>query len=229
MSLRDLLPPVLWRWLQRRRRRAAARRWGFAQEQPPAFYDEMLALSDDLTAHYTQSRYYPVWTVVADRLRRAGARSVLDLGCGPGQVAALLRDAGLTEYLGVDFSPARVRQAQRVCPSARFVCEDVLAVPGDAEWVLALEFLEHVERDLEVLRRLRPGTRVLATVPNFAAAGHVRWFASADEVRERYGPLLRDLRVDEILAGPSGRRHFVLEGTRADAAEGAEITTVESA
>lgn len=219
MTLQDLVPPVLWRWLQRLRRRAAARRWGFAREQPPAYYDEMLALSEDLAAHYTRSRYYPVWTVVADRLRRAGARSVLDLGCGPGQVAALLRDAGIAEYVGVDFSPARVRQARRVCPSARFVCGDVLSCTEHAEWVLCLEFLEHVERDLEVVGRLRPGTRLLATVPSFPAGGHVRWFGGADEVRERYGALLRDLRVDEIAAGPSGRKYFLLEGARGAAAE----------
>lgn len=215
MTLRDLLPPVLWRWWQRRRRRAAARRWGFGQEQPPEFYDEMLALSEDLTLHYTRSRYYPVWTVVADRLRRAGARRVLDLGCGPGQVGSLLRDAGIPDYVGVDFSPARVRQARRVCPSGRFVCGDALDCTEEAEWVLCLEFLEHLERDLEVVRRLPEGTRLLATLPSFPAAGHVRWFAGCEEVGERYRPLLRGLRVDAIPAGPSGRTYFLLEGTRA--------------
>ena len=51
------------------------------------WYDEIYRQPHDYQAHYTQSRYYFLWSVIADRLIRSGVRRVLELGCGTGQFA----------------------------------------------------------------------------------------------------------------------------------------------
>ena len=75
-----------------------------------------------------------------------------------------------------------------------------------------MEFLEHIENDISVLCRLRPGTYVLATVPNFAATGHVRHFDSEFAVRRRYESALDSLRVDSLLENERGKTYFIVEG-----------------
>ena len=223
--LRGLTPPILWHGMSElrratKRRRGSSSKHGFTygEEQPPKFYDESYEKAAHWKEHYTESHYYPLWTVIADRIRRAGVERVLDIGCGPGQVACLLRDAGLLEYKGLDFSHARVDRARAVCPEYQFVTEDVfetdLVDTYEYDCVLTMEFLEHVERDLQVLERLRPGTLVLATVPNFEAAGHVRSFDTAEDVKQRYGHLLRELDVVALLANKQGKTYYILEGIR---------------
>lgn len=220
--IRQLVPPILWGAAARLRRATGAgrpaggHRWVAGEEQPVAFYDWSFEQNDHWKAHYTESRYYPLWAVVADRLRRAGAEAVLDIGCGPGQVAALLADKGVPRYLGLDFSPARVEQARAACPQYRFEVADIFETDLPTSWaydtVLIMEFLEHVEGDLEVLTRLRPGARVIATVPNFPATGHVRHFESAKDVEARYRPAFASLDVEAHLANPEGRRFFLMDG-----------------
>ena len=185
-------------------------------EQPPEFYDWAFEGKEHWRFHYSESRYYPLWTVVADRVVRSGAARVLDIGCGPGQVASLLRDQGIPNYLGLDFSPARVRHARAICPEYAFEAVDVFSTPlleeGDYDVVLLLEFLEHIERDREVLGRIREGTRVIASVPNFPSAGHVRHFDDAAAVEARYGSSLTSLTVDRHAADPLGKSYFLIDG-----------------
>ena len=75
-----------------------------------------------------------------------------------------------------------------------------------------MEFLEHVEEDLMVLDRIRAGTYVLATVPNFPADGHVRHFQDEAQVKARYEALISSIRVDAILEDTNGKTFFLLEG-----------------
>jgi trans-aconitate methyltransferase len=218
--VRELTPPLLWRLLPRRTARGGSAgrgdKWAFGAEQPAAYYDETFEATEHWKRHYTASRYYPVWTVVADRIRRRGVRRVVDIGCGPGQVACLMRDAGIEHYTGLDFSGARIAHAKMVCPGFDFIEADIfgsdILATAAYDSVLIMEFLEHVEEDLSVLRRLRPGTHVLATVPNFPSAGHVRHFRDTDEVGRRYASTIGELRVDAIPENAAGKTYFLLEG-----------------
>jgi 2-polyprenyl-3-methyl-5-hydroxy-6-metoxy-1,4-benzoquinol methylase len=217
--LQDLTPPAIWRACDKLKRLVHRRkRFQYGVEQPPEFYDATFDRADHWKQHYCDSHYYPLWTVIADRLVKADVRSVLDIGCGPGQVACLLCDAGIDRYLGLDFSMARIAHARDACPSCQFIQADIfqsdLLETFEYDCVLTMEFLEHVERDLDVLRRVRAETRVLATVPNFPAAGHVRHFETAEAVKQRYSTVLTDLSVTDLLLDRSGRRHFILEGRR---------------
>jgi ubiquinone/menaquinone biosynthesis C-methylase UbiE len=133
-------------------------------------------------------------------------------------VASLLRDVGVQKYVGLDFSPKRVEQARQTCPECEFVAADVFQTDVleklDYDCVLMMEFLEHVDRDLEVLQRVHQGTVLLGTVPDFAARGHVRHFKNEAEVRQRYEPMFRELDVTPLLANDRGKTYYILQGTR---------------
>src|SRR5690606_24098990 len=75
------------------------------KEAGTAYYDERFASDEHWSEHYTKSSYYFIWTVCIDRLRRSTPAQVLEIGCGPGQLAAAMYDAGVApSYTGVDFS-----------------------------------------------------------------------------------------------------------------------------
>jgi 2-polyprenyl-3-methyl-5-hydroxy-6-metoxy-1,4-benzoquinol methylase len=213
-----ILSDIFRRTILHRGAGAARRGFAYGVEQPAEFYDHSFERKSHWKEHYTESHYYPLWTVIADRIRRMRATRVLDIGCGPGQVACLLRDIGIADYKGLDFSTARIAHARAVCPEFEFyaanVFENDLLESYRYDCVLLTEFLEHIEQDLAVLERVRPGATVLGTVPNFPAAGHVRHFESADAVKARYQHLFVNLEVDAILKDRGGATYFMLQGTR---------------
>jgi SAM-dependent methyltransferase len=188
-------------------------------EKTARWYDAVYERSENYRRHYTASEYYFLWAVIADRISSRGVRSVLDIGCGPGQFASLLRDRGIRDYCGFDLSPRSIEIARSACPEFEFSVADALQTdllesrPYDC--VVSCEFLEHVERELDVLRRIRPATRFFGTVPNFASAGHVRSFESTEDVERRYGPLFAELRVDVFRFDARGKVFYLCEGLRA--------------
>lgn len=187
-------------------------------EKNAAWYDEIYSTYEHYRLHYTRSVYYPLWSVIVDRIMRAGISSVLDVGCGPGQFATLLRDRGLEEYCGFDFSEKCIRQARLICPDYSFVVADAfetdLFQTFHYDAVVCTEFLEHVECDIEILRQIRSGVRLYGSVPNFMYFSHVRCFKNCDEVKDRYGQLFSEFRVDPLLSNPTGTTFYLLEGLK---------------
>ena len=183
------------------------------------WYNNMFETTDVYRVHYSKSSYYFLWAVLADRIMRSGVERILDLGCGPGQFASLLHDKGLRQYRGLDLSPKSVEMARKKCPAFEFMVVDLChtsAMEGyDYDCVVTLEFLEHVEFDLEVVERIRPGTKVFATVPNFPYVSHVRHFTDVAQVKARYERFFSDFTVDAFLEDPEGKMFFMMEGVRA--------------
>lgn len=190
------------------------------EEAGSAYYDERFTSDAHWSKHYTKSSYYFIWTVCIDRLRRARPAGILEIGCGPGQLAAAFHDAGVApRYTGVDFSEAAIGLARKACPP-HFVFRLENAVESDvytsAEYdtVVSTEFLEHVNEDLKVLSKIRPGARILATVPNFPYVSHVRHFTTVESVEERYGNLFRDFSVAVIPGVQDATRFYLMEGIK---------------
>jgi SAM-dependent methyltransferase len=102
---------------------------------------------------------------------RPGER-VLDLGCGAGRFVAALREAG-AEPVGVEAAEAALERARNNAPGADLrLVEPDGSLPLDhasVDLVWCSEVLEHVGDTayvlLEVRRVLRPGGRLLVTVP----------------------------------------------------------------
>jgi SAM-dependent methyltransferase len=103
----------------------------------------------------------------------APSERVLDLGCGGGRFAAAASDAG-TDVVGVDIAERALERARLVAPRAdlRLLAPDG-SLPlghGEVDLVWCSEVLEHVPDTAalltEVRRVLRPGGRLLLTVPD---------------------------------------------------------------
>lgn len=185
------------------------------------YYDAAFSSAEHWRAHYTRSPYYFVWTVIVDRLGRVRPAVILEIGCGPGQLAAAIHDAGLPDrrYVGLDFSHVALEHARGACPAQfEFVEADAISTDLyetlDYDTVISTEFLEHVEQDIDVLGKLRRGTTVIATVPNFPYVSHVRHFSDPASVAERYGPLFDDFSVTPIPGVASGTTFFLIQGRR---------------
>jgi 2-polyprenyl-3-methyl-5-hydroxy-6-metoxy-1,4-benzoquinol methylase len=182
------------------------------------WYDANYRVSQSYAAPYWESEYLFLWSVLADRIRSAHARRILDIGCGPGQFAScLFGSTTIQNYTGVDFSAQAVAMAQRACPQGRFVVGDATTTTIHEEvahdLLTCTEMLEHVPMDHLVIERFKPGTRCLCTVPNFPHETHVRHFASVEHVADRYGPFFDGLDIWALRRSPDVI-FFVLDGTR---------------
>lgn len=117
----------------------------------------------------------PLYDGVLQHLPDDG-QPLLDLGCGLGLFAHVLRQRGRCQpYLGVDVDAgkiARARQAAAGLADARFDCLDVQApLPAQAGHVLLLDVLQYLDAQpqLALLRaaseRVAPGGRLLLRTP----------------------------------------------------------------
>ena len=62
--------------------------------------------------HYSQSPYLRVWEKVASLI--APDSTVVDIGCGTGQVMELLLDKGVQRYTGYEFSKVAIAKANSI-------------------------------------------------------------------------------------------------------------------
>lgn len=127
--------------------------------------------------------------------RLAAVESVLEIGAGEGALGARL--AARYDYTGIEPDPGACAKArERIEPGGgRVVCGDLEQLgPATFDLVCAFEVLEHIADDGAALRawwgRLRPGGRLMLTVPpfqgRFGAAdrrvGHIRRYEPGDLV-----------------------------------------------
>jgi SAM-dependent methyltransferase len=101
--------------------------------------------------------------------KTAGRGQVCDMGCGPGQVARYLRDAG-AEVFGLDLSPRMVEQARRLNPSISFRDGNMMALDlpdGILAGIAAFYAIVNIPEESlpavfrEMHRVLRPGGLLL--------------------------------------------------------------------
>lgn len=106
---------------------------------------------------------------------RPGER-VIDVGCGSGPYLEALAKMG-AQVTGVDYSAEMLRMARErlaragICdvPLIQADARDLSGIAGPFDWVLAVGLLDYVPDTFRVLcefnRLLRPGGRLLATIP----------------------------------------------------------------
>ena len=171
-------------------------------EQPSTYYDKGYSEWAHYRSHYTCSQYYKIglWSEAVKILhQKVGMRaSLLDLGCGTGQMAQLLLDEGFVEYVGIDFSEVAITSAQnRINDTGfTFLIRDLFSPQKlQAEAYLCLEVLEHIEEDVSLFTKLDRGSLFIGSVPNFNDPGHVRIFSSENEVRKRYNSCLENMEI----------------------------------
>jgi SAM-dependent methyltransferase len=106
--------------------------------------------------------------LVQDYIRPKAGDRILDIGCGPGNMAPYLPDS---EYVGFDASPKYIDRAKRRFPQLRFVCQRVsqysLVERDYFDVVLALGVLHHLDdTEAETLFQIahdamKPGGRLV--------------------------------------------------------------------
>ncbi len=108
----------------------------------------------------------------AEEVRSRGR--VLDLGCGPGHIAAYLRAQGAAVF-GIDLSPEMVRHARELNPGIEFVVGDMRALDvedASVAGILAFYSLIHFE-DEGIATALEEMRRVLTPDGLLLAAFHI--------------------------------------------------------
>ena len=140
-----------------------------------------------------EARHGYVWNFgrgVIDWLDPRAGESILDLGCGSGQLTAEIAEKGAT-VVGIDSAPSMVAQSRINYPALRFQLADATALPFDAEFdAVFSNAVLHWVRPPEaaaqhIAKALKPGGRFVcefggkgnvASVLK-AAAGHTPdWF-----------------------------------------------------
>jgi len=169
------------------------------REMPPSYYGKQV---DKYSLKYSESPYFLIWKRIIQCIPGTASR-IIDLGCGNGQFAQMLKDLGYTKYVGVDFAKPHIQSAKKRGLPFEFIHSNFYTVERISDYtqydvVILSEVLEHIERDLEVLEKIDDGKIVIFSVPNFDCENHVRHFHSPQEVISRYSQSLDISKVHEI-------------------------------
>lgn len=191
------------------------------QEAKEDYYNRMYkegGWQGNYLKHYTHSPYFETWKRVLALIGDLSNKKILDIGCGVGQFASFLKDNGLRNYCGIDFSREAISQAKQkelegfIFKQENIFCSSIFEEKFDC--VVILEVLEHLNEDLHLLSLLKPKTRVILSVPNYDSASHVRFFENLDLVIERYKDLIQIQESESIVINNGAGIIFLLKGMR---------------
>jgi trans-aconitate methyltransferase len=165
-----------------------------------------------------ESPWLPIYETLAAMLEPH--EEVVDLGCGTGRFVELLRRNGHTARVtGVDWSEMALEEAfQYIKGEPNLRREDLGEWQPDADRAgntvyVCSEVLEHLDEDIDFVRRIPPGHRFLFTVPNFESHSHVRTFRDVGSLWRRYDGLLW-FRSWRLVGVDERRAIHVVETTR---------------
>ncbi|PAF43011.1 methyltransferase domain-containing protein [Helicobacter sp. 11S03491-1] len=169
------------------------------------FYDNLYLSSEIYTKDYQENIYYPGWKFAYEILENYGIHQVdvLDIGCGNGIFANMLYKKNIPKYIGIDFSPQAIKMAQNKTPHWKeyFIQEDIFSsvnIKKPHTHICLFEVLEHINKDLEILRQIPSHTHIIASVPNFYSQGHIRIFENITQIKHRYNHLIKFLDIFEL-------------------------------
>lgn len=115
----------------------------------------------------------------------------LDIGCGTGDVIKFIDKNKIQNYTGIDFSSVGIENCKKNYPNYNFFEFDFSTSKIDSfmagrKTFLSLEVLEHIENDINIIKQIPLGIRLILSLPNFNSPGHVRFFKDENEIKERY-------------------------------------------
>lgn len=146
-----------------------------------------MAWDPGLYLRYERYRRQPALDLMA-RIDHADAATIYDLGCGPGNVTALLADRWPgARVIGIDSSPEMLEKAADLAPSITWQCGDIAAFDAhDADVVFSNAALNWVPDHGAVVPRLfdalRKGGVLAIQVPrNYAQPSHAEIISCIDD------------------------------------------------
>lgn len=101
-------------------------------------------------------------------------KHVLDVGCGTGDMCAMIAQAGATSVLGVDFAPQAIAEAKAkyTLSNLTFRCCDIWDLSGTFDTIVSNGTIEHMENPFALLQHLKtmlppPRGSLIITCPNW--------------------------------------------------------------
>jgi 2-polyprenyl-3-methyl-5-hydroxy-6-metoxy-1,4-benzoquinol methylase len=154
---------------------------------------EQIFEDEQLLSEYLAPERITFYAEVARIVAEENPRSVIDVGCGAGNLLRAVVDAAAPErVVGIDHATAGIRRARQLVPSGDFHARSLydLDLAETFDLVLCTEVLEHLadpDRAMAALMRLcAPAGEIVITVPDGAQdtwEGH-RNFWSQSEFEE---------------------------------------------
>jgi SAM-dependent methyltransferase len=167
------------------------------KEKGNVHYNDFYAIVDAYRKHPNDVfQYIDMWNKAVGLLKAYNIKSIIDLGCGPGQFAHLVSEHidDIDVYYGYDFSETAIKMANKRELGPKYLFE--IKNLKNENFInnslknlayITFEFLEHINEDLEVLLKIPSGSRVIFSVPSFDYKSHVRYFPDKSDVLSRYG------------------------------------------
>ena len=129
----------------------------------------MFSWDPSLYARFERERTQPAVDLV-NRISHLRPRSVVDVGCGPGNSTAVLRSAFPdAEILGIDTSPEMIARARAGLPDAEFETMDAWDLPKGFDLIFSnacIQWIDGQERLIpSMMDCLNPGGTLAVQVP----------------------------------------------------------------
>lgn len=173
----------------------------FEKEANSDFYNHVYSTSQEYKKDFKSSLYFVLYKNTFDIIVKNCKKAVLEIGCGVGTFASMLYTSKYKcIYTGFDFSDVAITMAKEKCPHFSFFCDDIytteLYKKENYDVVVIHEVLEHLLDDTSFLKKIKPGTLIIASVPKFDSKAHVRFFSTEKQIMCRYK---KHIRVHKIL------------------------------
>lgn len=173
------------------------------------YYNEIYMTSSKYNGTYDSIIYYPIYKEIINRIN--GNDRILELGCGVGHFAEMLKEKGYRNYLGLDFSKVAIAVAKinsglefKLCD----IMEDDLNYIYDI--VVSTEFFEHIEYK-KVINKLKKGAEIIFSVPNFLIESHIYSWANHEEIQKDFEKYININKIETILE-QGNNKWFLIHG-----------------
>ena len=143
----------------------------------------------------------------------AGAKRVLDVGCGFGDYATFLRQCwGLLDYVGVDISPRMVSEARRLNPGLDIRCLNIFTQPLSQDFdVVNANGIFYLLGDNAPTLIEALITRMFALAKSAVAFNSLSSWATAKDAGEFYADPLKIVEFCRTLTSRVVLRHDYLQ------------------
>ena len=146
---------------------------------------------------------------------------ILQISCGRGEFAHLLKERHIGNYIGIDPREKKLKRAKinHINSGFRFLPTDIrenFHYFSKVSMVIAFDYFQLMKDDLILINNIKPETKIIFSLPNYEYQGYKRWYES-DGWEERYTSFIR---FHKILTFQNPKkefkRTFLFKGTRTD-------------
>lgn len=169
-----------------------------SKEENSEYYNKVYETSTHYKKKVTDmtGNHHKLWVSCLEEFDKSECCNIFDIGCGPGHLAELFIEnkTKIKNYWGYDFSSTAISMSkEKTKGNEHFIFEesDIFEVSFDKNrnnetYYVCFEFLEHIDKDIDVIKRIPSKSKFMFSVPNFWCKGHVRIFENEKSVRNRY-------------------------------------------